>query len=72
MIMIYLKLGVIWQKNARRIKLQIVKNILWLKVNKLALNIGKTHFMVFTNNKKRLDELNILIDGTKIGEVEKE
>ena len=27
--------------------------------------------MVFTNNKKRLDELNILIDGNKIEEVKK-
>ena len=44
---------------------------LWLKVNKLSLNIGKTHFMVFTNKKKRLDELNILIDGNKIEEVKK-
>ena len=27
--------------------------------------------MVFTNKKKRLDELNILIDGNKIEEVKK-
>ena len=43
----------------------------WLKVNKLSLNIGKTHFMMFTNEKKRLDELNIMIDGSKIEEVRK-
>ena len=41
---------------------ELSKISLWLKLNKLSLNIGKTHFMVFTN-KKRLDELNILIDG---------
>ena len=40
-------------------------------MNKLSLNIGKTHFMVFTNEKKRLNDLNILIDGTRIEEVKK-
>ena len=40
-------------------------------MNKLSLNIGKTHFTVFTNKKKRRDELNILIDGNKIEEVNK-
>ena len=50
---------------------ELSKISLWLKVNKLSLNIGKTRFMVFTNKKKRLDELNILIDGNKIEEVKK-
>ena len=50
---------------------ELLKISLWLKVNKLSLNIGKTYFMVFTNKKKRLDELNILIDGNKIEEVKK-
>ena len=40
-------------------------------MNKLFIDIGKTHFMVFTNKKKRLDELNILIDGNKIVGVKK-
>ena len=50
---------------------ELSKISLWLKVNKLSLNIGKTYFMVFTNKNKRLDELNILIDGNKIEEVRK-
>ena len=50
---------------------ELSKISLWLKVNKLSLNIGKAHFMVFTNKKKRFDELNILIDGNKIEEVKK-
>ena len=47
---------------------ELAKISFWLKVNKLSLNIGKTHFMVFINKKKRLHDLNILIDGTKIEE----
>ena len=50
---------------------ELAKIFLGLKVNKLSLNIGKTHFMVFTNKKKRLNDLNILIDGTRIEEVKK-
>ena len=50
---------------------ELAKISLWLKVNKLSLNIGKTHFIVFTNKKKRLNDLNILIDGTRIEEVKK-
>ena len=50
---------------------ELAKIYLWLKMNKLSLNIGKTHFMVFTNKKIRLNDLNILIDGTGIEEVKK-
>ena len=50
---------------------ELSKISLWLKVNHLSLNIGKTHFMVFSNNKKRLSQLNILIDGNKIEKVHK-
>ena len=50
---------------------ELAKISLWLKMNKLSLNIGKTHFMVFTNKKIRLNDLNILIDGTRIEEVKK-
>ena len=43
----------------------------WLKTNKLSLNIGKTHFMLFTNKKRKDHYVNIMIDGTKIEEVKK-
>ena len=40
----------------------------WLKIDKLSLNIKKTHYMVFTR-KKFLHQLNIRIDGHSIYEV---
>ena len=40
----------------------------WLKVNKLSLNIDKTHFMIFTKKPTR-PSLDIRIDGKKINEV---
>ena len=42
---------------------------LWLKVNKLSLNIKKTHYMVFTSKKKTSDPLNIHIDECCIDKV---
>ena len=42
----------------------------WLKVNKLSLNIKKTHYMVFTRKKFR-HQLDIRIDGHLIDEVHK-
>ena len=42
---------------------------IWLKVNKLSLNIDKTHFMLFCGRKKPAVELNIQIDGQNIQRV---
>ena len=50
---------------------ELSKTSLWLKLISFLFIIGKTHFMVLTNNKKRLGELNMLIDGNKIQEVKK-
>ena len=41
----------------------------WLKVNKLSLNIKKTHFMVFTTKNSPIPKINIKIDGHPIDEV---
>ena len=41
----------------------------WLKVNKLSLNIKKTHFIVFTSKKNKVGPLSIKIDGQQIEEV---
>ena len=57
----------------------LVKNIndelenisLWLKVNKLSLNIKKTHFIVFKRGKAPMSHLNIKIDDQLIDKVEK-
>ena len=43
----------------------------WLKTNKLSRDIGKTHFIPFTNKKRKDHDLNIMIDGTRIEEVKK-
>ena len=42
---------------------------IWLKVNKLSLNIKKTHYMVFTTKRKGVDSLNVTIDGHIIDKV---
>ena len=42
---------------------------LWLKVNKLSLNIKKTHYILFTTKKIGSVTLNIRIDGCKVGKV---
>ena len=50
---------------------ELSKISIWLKANKLSLNIGKTHFMVFSNKRRKHYDLNIKIDETKIEEVKK-
>ena len=39
---------------------------LWLKRNKLSLNVKKTRLMIFHRRPKQINELNILIDGIAI------
>ena len=43
---------------------------LWLKVNKLSLNIKKTHYMVFCRSKKFSNNLQLLIEGETLDEVQ--
>ena len=38
----------------------------WLKVNKLSLNIGKTHYMIFDKQKRRSIQLKIKIENQEI------
>ena len=46
-----------------------LKNIsLWLKVNKLSLNVKETHFIVFTKRKKFNESIKLLIDNQTIEE----
>ena len=42
----------------------------WLKINKLSLNIKKTHFIVFTNKNVPKPDLQIAIDGHRIDETD--
>ena len=42
---------------------------IWLKVNKLSLNIKKTHFMIFTKRKNKVTDVAINIEGNAIAEV---
>ena len=44
---------------------------LWLKANKISLNIMKTHFMIFSSKNKPHPNLNINIDGEIINETSK-
>ena len=43
----------------------------WLKVNKLSLNIKKTHYMIFTTKKLHTCTISLNIDGHPITEVSK-
>ena len=43
----------------------------WLKVNKLSLNIKKTHFMIFSNKSDVCGQIDIRIDGEPIQAVGK-
>ena len=41
----------------------------WLKINKLSLNVNKTHHMLFTKERKYIPCISINIDGQSIDEV---
>ena len=43
----------------------------WLKVNRLSLNIKKTHFMIFSKRKQPQPDVNIKIKGRPIEEVDR-
>ena len=40
----------------------------WLKVNKLSLNVKKTHFIVFKPTQRPCDKIQLNIDGALIDE----
>ena len=42
---------------------------LWLKLNKLSLNIKKTKLLVFHRKQKKIQDINILIDNVQIERV---
>ena len=52
---------------------EILANISeWLKVNKLSLNVKKTHYMIFSNKKvKERPSIDLKIDGETLSEVKK-
>ena len=49
---------------------EIEKIAIWLKVNKLSLNVQKTRLMIFHRKQKHIQNLNILINGINIERVE--
>ena len=52
---------------AKQVNEELEHISLWLKINKLSLNIKKTHFMVFTS-KKQIEKVSVNIDGHPIDE----
>ena len=54
----------------RDINNELEKITLWLKMNKLSLNVQKTKFMIFHRKHKQISELNIAINDTDIERVE--
>ena len=49
---------------------ELEKIILWLKTNKLSINVQKTKLMIFHRRQKQINEVNISINGTGIERVE--
>ena len=39
---------------------------IWLRVNKVSLNVNKTNFIIFANKKQHRPTLNITLNGTNI------
>ena len=54
----------------RDINNELEKITLWLKLNKLSLNVQKNKLMIFHRRQKQINELNISINGTDIERVE--
>ena len=52
------------------INAELQKVSMWLKKNKLSLNLDKTKLMIFHRQQKRVKELNITINGTNIERVQ--
>ena len=53
-----------------QIKQDIPALVSWLQVNRLSLNLSKTHYMIFGSNKNKLPRnITIEIEGTTIEEV---
>ena len=46
----------------RDINNELEKITVWLKMNKLSLNVQKTKFMIFHRKQKQISELNIAIN----------
>ena len=49
---------------------ELEKITLWLKMNKLSLNVQKTKLVIFHRRQKQINELNISINGTDIERIE--
>ena len=54
----------------RDINKELEKITVWLKMNKLSLNVQKPKLMIFYRRQKLINELNISINGTDIERVE--
>ena len=54
----------------RDINNELEKITLWLKMNKLSLNVQKTKLKIFHRRQKEINKLNISINGTDIERVE--
>ena len=53
---------------ARQVNDELASICVWLKVNKLSLNVKKTHFMVFKPTQRPCDKIQLNIDGALIDE----
>ena len=59
-------------KLIETMNLEIGKVTEWLRINKLSLNLKKTHFMLFKKSQTRCAlDTDLVIDGIKIGRVDK-
>ena len=54
---------------AQRINEELSSIIYWLEVNKLSLNIGKTHYILFRTPKSVLEDIDIQVKNVAIDRV---
>ena len=57
------------EELTERINEELNNIIFWLEVNKLSLNISKTHYMIFTRPKCKADDIKINVKDVAIGRV---
>lgn len=58
------------QTIVNSVNIELNKIVGWLQANRLSLNIKKTHYMLFSQNKKfKTTDLNLKIEGNKIERV---
>ena len=58
--------GVEYHNIITELNMELEKADIWLKANKLTINLRKTHYMVFHRSRRKFGKVNLTLNGTKI------